>query len=145
MSPKYIANGKQQSTSSSSSSPEHKQQQQIQDNNVTPQHQQKRVMFSETSKFLEFERIEDNNQVQPNTPCVIGANEIYVDQCLKQKQQQQPQQQMANMFIEGEKLSFKDKMKLFAMQSGEHLADNAENKFKNSKKQREIESKFEIK
>jgi len=145
LSPKYIANGKQQSTSSSSSSPEHKQQQQIQDNNVTPQHQQKRVMFSETSKFLEFERIEDNNQVQPNTPCVIGANEIYVDQRLKQKQQQQQQQQMANMFIEGEKLSFKDKMKLFAMQSGDHLADNAENKFKNSKKQREIESKFEIK
>ena len=102
-------------------------------------------MFSETSKFLEFERIEDNNQVQPNTPCVIGANEIYVDQRLKQKQQQQQQQQMANMFIEGEKLSFKDKMKLFAMQSGDHLADNAENKFKNSKKQREIESKFEIK
>ncbi len=52
---------------------------------------------------------------------------------------------MANMFIGGEKLSFKDKMKLFAMQSGDHLADNAENKFKNSKKQRKIESKFEIK
>jgi hypothetical protein len=50
-------------------------------------------MFSETSKFLEFIRIEDNNQVQPNTPCVIGANEVYVDQRLKQKQQQQQQQQ----------------------------------------------------
>ena len=36
-------------------------------------------------------------------------------------------------------------MKLFAKQSGENLADNSDNKFKVSKKQREIESKFEIK
>ena len=140
MSPKYSSIAPNSNVKTTS--PDQKQQP---DNNVTPPQQQKRVMFSETSKFLEFDRVEESNQIQPHTPCVIGANEIYVDQRLKQKQQQQQQQQMANMFVEGEKLSFKDKMKLFAMQSGENLAENADNKFKVSKKQREIESKFEIK
>ncbi len=80
----------------------------------------------------------------PQTPSVIGANEVYVDQRLKMKQKQQEQQQLANMFIEGEKLSFKDKMKLFAKQSGEFI-NETDSKFKVSKKQREIESKFESK
>lgn len=114
----------------------------------------KRVMFScDTSKLLEFERQQQplngaHDDILPNTPCVIGANEVYVDKRLKIKQQQQHEQQMEKMVIEGEKLSFKDKMKLFARQSGE-LADsdnNADsNKFKVSRKQREIESKFEVK
>jgi hypothetical protein len=80
-----------------------------------------------------------------DTPSVIGANEIYVDQRLKIKQQQQ--QQMAQMVIEGEKLSFKDKMRLFARQSGENTngLSDSENRLKVSRKQREIESKFESK
>jgi hypothetical protein len=36
-------------------------------------------------------------------------------------------------------------MKLFAKQSGDNMMLDAENKFKVSKKQREIESKFEVK
>ena len=115
-------------------------------NNITPQ---KRVMFSD----LEFERSPHHHQSNgygdhggemPHTPSVIGANEVYVDQRLKMKQKQQEQQQLANMFIEGEKLSFKDKMKLFAKQSGE-LINETDSKFKVSRKQREIESKFESK
>jgi hypothetical protein len=114
---------------------------------------QKRVMFSD----LEFERpihaspnsnshggSNGHHHDTPQTPSVIGANEVYVDQRLKMKQKQQEQQQLANMFIEGEKLSFKDKMKLFAKQSGEFI-NETDSKFKVSKKQREIESKFESK
>ena len=107
----------------------------------------KRVMFSD----LEFERSTNQNGYgtgsngdMPHTPSVIGANEVYVDQRLKQKQKQQEQQQLASMFMEGEKLSFKDKMKLFAKQSGE-LINETDNKYKVSRKQREIESKFDSK
>lgn len=107
-------------------------------------------MFSETSKLLEFDQdggpSGKDNRVD-NTPSVIGANEIYVDQRMKMKQQQQQQQQMAQMVIEGEKLSFKDKMRLFARQSGENLqadrsSSEALDRLKVSRKQREIESKF---
>ena len=107
----------------------------------TPVQQTKRVMFSDTSNFLEFER-HDANIDMPHTPSVIGANEVYVDQRLKKKQQQM-QQQLENV-VEGEKLSFKDKMRLFAKQSGE-AGFEVDNKIKVSKKQREIESKFETK
>lgn len=105
--------------------------------------QAKRVVFSD-AKFLEFDHHNGNNMNNdlPNTPSVIGANEVYVDQRLKMKQQQLQQQQMANMFVEGEKLSFKDKMKLFAKQAGDNSAET-DTKIKVSKKQREIESKFE--
>ncbi len=107
-----------------------------------PQQQQqpqqgKRVMFSETSNFLEFDRHEIN---APDTPCVIGANEVYVDQRLKMKQQQQ-QEQLQQPAVEGEKLTFREKMRLFAKQSGEMTPD-ADNRLKVSKKQREIETKF---
>lgn len=77
-----------------------------------------------------------------------------MDQRLKIKQQQQQQQQMAQMVIEGEKLSFKDKMRLFARQAngGEMSSadrpnggDSAVDRLKVSRKQREIESKFENK
>jgi hypothetical protein len=111
----------------------------------------KRVMFSDTSKLLEFERSPNGagsagDDLLCNTPCVIGANEVYVDKRLKIKQQQQRDEQMEKAVVEGEKLSFKDKMKLFAKQSGENLsALEAEAKFKVSRKQREIESKFEVK
>lgn len=63
------------------------------------------------------------------------------------KQQQQQQQQLAQMVIEGEKLSFKDKMRLFARQSGDSVngLSDSESRLKVSRKQREIESKFESK
>ena len=102
-----------------------------------PHQHGKRVMFSETSNFLEFDRHEIN---APDTPCVIGANEVYVDQRLKAKQQQQQEQQQQPA-IEGEKLTFREKMRLFAKQSGEMTPD-ADSRLKVSKKQREIETKF---
>ena len=145
MSPKFCSppSSQQSSTSNLKASPP--------DQHVdSPQQQtpQKRVMFSENNMNmgLDFESHDSNengNEMMPNTPCVIGANEIYVDQRLKQKQEQQLQ--MANMIVEGEKLSFKDKMKLFAKQSGDNMLHDADNKFKVSKKQREIESKFDTK
>jgi hypothetical protein len=114
------------------------------------QQQQKRVMFNDTPNLLEFERPNslnnDFDDILPNTPCVIGANEVYVDKRLKMKQQMQQEHQQEKDEIEVEKLSFKDKMKLFARQTGELNANMDENnKFKVSRKQREIESKFEVK
>ena len=68
---------------------------------------------------------------------------MYVDQRLKQKAEKDALQ--ANCpAVEGEKLSFKEKMKLFAKQAGEKNIYDQEHKFKISKKQREIESKFEV-
>jgi hypothetical protein len=78
-----------------------------------------------------------------NTPCVIGANEIYVDQRLKEKQARMLMDKDNVNKVEGEKLSFKEKMKLFAKQAGEQNVYDSEAKFKVSRKQREIESKFE--
>lgn len=105
-----------------------------------------KLAFDFDRNMLDFQQQQHQQQQQqaPHTPSVIGANEIYVDQRLKAKQQQQQQQQLANMVIEGEKLSFKDKMRLFAKQSGENAPD-ADNRLKVSRKQREIESKFESK
>jgi hypothetical protein len=138
---------KLQQTSSSSSSD------QLDSSPSTPppplptQPQPKRVMFSDTSKLLEFDQDQFGTVGKnDNTPSVIGANEIYVDQRLKIKQQQQQQQQLAQMVIEGEKLSFKDKMRLFAKQSGGESTgslSDADTRLKVSRKQREIESKFD--
>lgn len=106
-----------------------------------PNHHPKRVMFSD----IEFESKDSkNDDIIHNTPSVIGANEVYVDQRLKAKLQQQQMQQNMLKDVEGEKLSFKDKMKLFAKQSGENALADTEAKLKVSKKQREIESKFVI-
>jgi len=86
---------------------------------------------------------DDYNGRLSNTPCVIGANEVYVDQRLKQKQEKELLAANCTA-IEGEKLSFKEKMKLFAKQAGEkNIYDSEHIKFKVSRKQREIESKFE--
>ena len=74
---------------------------------------------------------------QQQTPSVIGANEVYLDPRMKM----QAQKQQNKLQVEGEKLSFKDKMKLFAKEAGENTPDG-DHKLKVSKKQREIESKM---
>ena len=103
--------------------------------NMVPVHvTNKRVMFNEQSTA--------NNYSRSASSSVIGANEIYVDKRLKQKQLEQQEQHAANMFVEGEKLSFKDKMKLFAQQS--NAGGDIEQRLKVSRKQREIESKFDM-
>jgi hypothetical protein len=112
------------------------------------------VMFNDMNKFIgDFEETSrpplnshqmNGYQHQPATPSVIGANEVYVDQRLRAKQREQEEQKNASMFIEGEKLSFREKMKMFAAQSGGEVVSDINNP-KGSRKQREIESKFEIK
>ena len=146
MSPKFSSPPSSQMSSSSnlkSSPPDH-------NDFITttpPNNNSHRIILGENNSDmgLKFEDNEDDyNNHLSNTPCVIGANEIYVDQRLKLKQEKE--QLKANIAaVEGEKLSFKDKMKLFAKQAGQNDIYDSENKFKVSKKQREIESKFQTK
>ncbi|XP_023036263.1 afadin isoform X2 [Drosophila willistoni] len=79
-----------------------------------------------------------NTTVQ-STPGVIGAQEVYRDprqRRLAEKQQQQQQQRAGDGVPE--KLSFKEKMKMFALESGE---DNTpKDKLKISRAQRDIDA-----
>lgn len=157
MSPKFSSPPSSQMSSSSNlkaSPPQQQQQhevQQSQDDFVlsTPCSQQpKRIILGDNSNDmgLNFERNEPEDEYTShvtNTPCVIGANEIYVDQRLKEKQERMLIDKDNINKVEGEKLSFKEKMKLFAKQAGEQNIYDSEQKFKVSRKQREIESKFE--
>jgi afadin len=72
-----------------------------------------------------------------NTPGVIGAQEVYRDPRWRRLAEQQQQKQTANT-PKPEKLTFKEKMKMFAMESGENLTPK--DKVKSSKAQREIET-----
>ena len=146
MSPKFSSPPSSQMSSSSNlkQSPTD-----INSDEMTPPNNNQRIILSQNNNDmgLNFERKDDNEDEYKghlsNTPCVIGANEIYVDQRLKQKQEKQLLMDNVKA-VEGEKLSFKEKMKLFAKQAGELDAYDQEcNKFKVSRKQREIESKFE--
>jgi len=71
-----------------------------------------------------------------NTPGVIGAQEVYRDPRMRRLAEQQQKQQAAAP--KPEKLSFAEKMKMFAMESGQ--ADTPKDKMKASSKQREIET-----
>ncbi len=109
----------------------------------TPPNQQKQHHEMDLNFNMNDDDDDDYNGRLSNTPCVIGANEVYVDQRLKQKQEKELLAANCTV-IEGEKLSFKEKMKLFAQQAGEkNIYDSEHIKFKVSRKQREIESKFE--
>lgn len=71
-----------------------------------------------------------------NTPGVIGAQEVYKDPRAKRLAEQAQQKNIASPVPE--KLSFKEKMKMFAMESGEN--NSFKDKSKISKAQREIDS-----
>ncbi|XP_065342020.1 afadin isoform X2 [Cloeon dipterum] len=71
-----------------------------------------------------------------NTPGVIGAQEVYNDPRIQRLAAQQQQKQMASRPVP-EKLSFKEKMKMFAMESGEYAP--FKNRVSNSRAQRDIE------
>ena len=107
------------------------------------QQQQQQQQFNNNQTrdvVMDFEyESEDVNEQQ--TPSVIGANEIYLDVRARIQAKKQQQKQNEKETVEGEKLSFKDKMKLFAKEVGETTPD-VNNKIKVSKKQREIESKL---
>lgn len=77
----------------------------------------------------------DASGMSTATPGVIGAQEVYKDprtRRLAEQAQQKPQAPIP------EKLSFKEKMKMFAMETGE--AGTPKDKSKISRAQREIDN-----
>ena len=82
----------------------------------------------------------NNSYLSGNTPGVIGAQEVYNDP--RQRIQAQKMQTNPNRPNVGpEKLSFQEKMKMFAMESGQDSTPKS--KVKISKAQREIETNFD--
>ncbi|KAM7363764.1 adherens junction formation factor afadin isoform 3-T5 [Cochliomyia hominivorax] len=78
-----------------------------------------------------------NTTVQ-STPGVIGAQEVYRDPRTRRLAEKQQQQQQRSTEAVPEKLSFKEKMKMFALESGE---DNTpKDKLKISRAQRDIDA-----
>ncbi|XP_053594728.1 afadin isoform X2 [Microplitis demolitor] len=78
------------------------------------------------------------SQFGGNTPGVIGAQEIYKDPRQKRLAEKQKQQENAQSGEVPEKLSFKEKMKMFAMETGED--GTPRDKVKISRAQREIDN-----
>ena len=81
----------------------------------------------------------NNSYVSGNTPGVIGAQEVYNDP--RQRIQAERMQSSQSRPNPPEKLSFQEKMKMFAMESGQQ--DSPKSKVKISKAQREIETNFD--
>ncbi|XP_023319046.1 uncharacterized protein LOC106656697 isoform X3 [Trichogramma pretiosum] len=75
---------------------------------------------------------------QGATPGVIGAQEVYKDPRQRRLAEKQRQQQNSQMGAVPEKLSFKEKMKMFAMETGED--GTPRDKVKISRAQREIDN-----
>ncbi|KAJ8680884.1 hypothetical protein QAD02_016671 [Eretmocerus hayati] len=75
---------------------------------------------------------------QGATPGVIGAQEVYKDPRQKRLAEKQRQQQNSQMGPVPEKLTFKEKMKLFAIETGED--GTPRDKVKISRAQREIDN-----
>ncbi|KZC07815.1 hypothetical protein WN55_09896, partial [Dufourea novaeangliae] len=76
--------------------------------------------------------------LQGNTPGVIGAQEVYKDPRQRRLAEKQKLQQNAPVGPVPEKLSFKEKMKMFAMETGED--GTPRDKVKISRAQREIDN-----
>ncbi len=75
-----------------------------------------------------------------STPGVIGAQEVYRDPRTRRLAEQQQQQQKTTQLKPGpEKLTFQEKMRMFALESGEPATPQEKSKI--SKAQREIELK----
>lgn len=75
--------------------------------------------------------------VSTATPGVIGAQEVYRDPRAKRLAEQAQQKNQNNTSVP-EKLSFKEKMKMFAMETGEQ--GTPKDKSKISRAQREIDN-----
>ncbi|XP_053964572.1 afadin isoform X1 [Anastrepha ludens] len=78
-----------------------------------------------------------NTSVQ-STPGVIGAQEVYRDPRQRRLAEKQQQQQQRNTEAVPEKLSFKEKMKMFALESGDD--HTPKDKLKISRAQRDIDA-----
>ncbi|XP_014251029.1 afadin isoform X2 [Cimex lectularius] len=73
-----------------------------------------------------------------STPGVIGAQEVYKDPRQRRLAEQQHQKLLSNKGAVPEKLSFKEKMKMFAMETGEE--STPKDKVKISRAQRDIDN-----
>ena len=82
----------------------------------------------------------NNSYVSGNTPGVIGAQEVYNDP--RQRIEAARMKTTQNRpHVGPEKLSFQEKMKMFAMEAGQQ--DSPKTKVKISKAQREIETNYD--
>jgi len=82
-----------------------------------------------------------NSYVSGNTPGVIGAQEVYNDPRQRIEAERMKSNQNQRLHVGPEKLSFQEKMKMFAKEAGQQ--DSPKNKSKVSKAQREIETNFD--
>lgn len=87
--------------------------------------------------MLSSPRSPDTTPGTGSTPGVIGAQEVYRDPRMRRLAEQQAKQTVTTT-PKPEKLSFKEKMKMFAMETGE--VETPKDKVKTSKAQREIET-----
>ncbi len=83
----------------------------------------------------------NNSYVSGNTPGVIGAQEVYNDPRQRIEAERMKSNQNQRPHVGPEKLSFQEKMKMFAMEAGQQASPK--NKVKISKAQREIETNFD--
>lgn len=82
-----------------------------------------------------------NSYVSGNTPGVIGAQEVYNDPRQRIEAERMKSNQNQRPPVGPEKLSFQEKMKMFAMEAGQQ--DSPKNKVNKSKAQREIETNYD--
>nr|CAD7399380.1 unnamed protein product [Timema cristinae] len=92
--------------------------------------------INEAEGMLSSPKSPDSGSFLANTPGVIGAQEVYKDPRTRMLAQQQ-QQKSTRAGPLPEKLSFKEKMKMFAMETGEN--GTPRDKVKISRAQREID------
>ena len=83
----------------------------------------------------------NNSYVSGNTPGVIGAQEVYNDPRHRIEAEKMRRTQNVRPHVGPEKLSFQEKMKMFAMEAGQN--DSPKSKVKISKAQREIETNYD--
>uniref|UniRef100_A0A023F3L1 Putative actin filament-binding protein afadin n=3 Tax=Triatoma infestans TaxID=30076 RepID=A0A023F3L1_TRIIF len=95
--------------------------------------------INEAENLLASPTSPDNAPFTGNTPGVIGAQEVYRDPRTKRLAEQQHQKLLSNKGgAVPEKLSFKEKMKMFAMETGED--STPKDKVKISRAQRDIDN-----
>ncbi|XP_055322105.1 afadin isoform X3 [Sitodiplosis mosellana] len=97
--------------------------------------------IQETSAMLQTPTTPEGeswNTTVQQTPGVIGAQEVYRDPRTRRLQEKQQQQQQKSGDGVPEKLSFKEKMKMFALESGEN--QTPKDKLKISRAQRDIDA-----
>lgn len=84
-----------------------------------------------------LDRLDISGGVPGHTPSVIGTQEVYRDPRARMMLEKQEKKLSTERPPDGAKLSFKEKMKLFAQENGENTPRD---KAKISKAQREIDS-----